>query len=239
MLKLGSIVYAMAACACCLAQEPASPTATAADLPQAAVAATPPSAGDCCLIVDGTPVTLEILDLLNSAALKRGDKFRIRLATPVLVDDPIMLAAGLEGVGEVVHAERSRSGGKAGELLLAARYLDHEGRQLRLRGLKLGGSGKDNAGAALATSLVVGPFALFVRGGEIEVPAGTLVQARIADDTTLPLARQSPVDPATPDSSTHTDFSTHTESGHPPAAVMAEAATPQQPSVETIQQPKE
>ena len=180
MLKSGCFALAMAASLCCHAQEIAQPAAEAAQ----AAAPQPLSSvvAPCCRIADGTPVTIEILEPLNSALLKRGDKFRIRLAEPLLIGGETALASGMEGVGEVVHAEKSRGGGKAGELLLAARHLDHQGTPIRLRGLKLGGAGKDNSRAAVALAIAAGPLAFFVQGREIVIPAGTPAQAKIAQD---------------------------------------------------------
>lgn len=244
MLKIGSIVFAMAASASCLAQEAALPAASAS-LPQTATNESQPvAANECCRLVDGTPVAIEVLEPLNSSLLKRGDKFKLRLAEPVLIDGQTVLTADVEGMGEVIHAEKSRGGGKAGELLIAARYLDHRGLQIRLRGLKMGGSGKDNTGAALATSFALGPFAHFVHGREIVIPAGTLAQAKIAGDIALPPIEQvhaaaMPGHASSPASDAIPNPSIPQAGGSAAPATTPETATPQQPVVETTQEPKE
>lgn len=139
----------------------------------------------CCTVPANTTVDLEILDLLNSSRQKRGDRFRLRLAAPVIVDGTTLVAEGAEGVGEVVHAAAARGGGAPGELLIAARWLEVDGQPIPLRGLKLGLTGGDNSGMALGVSFAAGPFAMFIRGREIEIPAGTRVHARLAGDATL------------------------------------------------------
>ena len=183
MLKWGYVLL-LAAAPCCLAQDAA--TSVRADAQE--TPAQPHTASDCCRLIDGTAVAIEIVDPLSSALLKRGDQFKIRLAEPVTIEGEVVIAAGIEGIGEVVHAERSRAGGKAGELLIAARYLDYRGDKVRLRGLKLGGAGKDNTGTALAVAIAAGPFALFVQGKEIVIPAGTRAQAKIAQETRISAA---------------------------------------------------
>lgn len=157
--------------------QPTAPANPAAD--EVAVAPVPAA---CCIVANGTVVELEILDLINSSRHKRGDRFALRLVDPVLIDGHALLPAGIIGVGEVVHAMPARGGGKPGELLLAARYLEHQDQQLPLRGLKLGVSGQDNAALALAVSFAAGPFAMFIRGREIEIPIGTRVHAKLAGD---------------------------------------------------------
>lgn len=185
MFKIGCFVLAFLAAPSSWAQETrivdneAMPVAPALDPAAIHVA------GACCLVAEGTLVTLEIMEPLDSSRVLRGDKFRIRLAEPLSVDENIVLDPGIEGVGEIVHAEKSRSGGKGGELLIAARYLDRNGTHVNLRGLKLGGKGKDSTNAALAVALALGPVGLFVHGREIIIPAGTLAQAKIAQEMEL------------------------------------------------------
>lgn len=239
MLKFGYVLLALAASPCCVAQEAAPATETAT------LAQSQDTGSACCRVADGTAVTIEILEPLNSALLKRGDKFRLRLAEPVLVEGKPVLASGVEGVGEIVHAEKSRSGGKAGELLIAARYLETSGTQVPLRGLKVGGRGKDNTNAAMATAFAVGPFALFVRGREIVIPAGTLAQAKIAQELHLPA--QSDAQPSAP--TTDASESAARDSGQTPAPVpppsllpaetISKGTTTQSATTEPTQEPKE
>lgn len=140
------------------------------------------AAVDCCRAPAGTIVEIEIAQPLSSGQQKRGDRFPIRLHAPLRAGQSVLIPAGVEGIGEVVHAEPSRGGGKPGEMLLAARYLEHDGRQVLLRAFKLGGRGGDNSGAALGASFAIGPFALFIHGNEIEIPAGTIATAKLAQD---------------------------------------------------------
>lgn len=166
------------------------------DLPAAPAESPVTSPPGCCRIAAGTPVELEITETISSSQRKRGDKFALRLHAPLSIEGATVVPAGATGVGQVVHAAAARGGGKPGELLLAARYLDHGGTQLPLRSLKFGVTGKDNTGVALGVSMAIGPFAHFIRGHEIEIPAGTIVSARIAQDVVLPPAT-TPDQPAT------------------------------------------
>lgn len=135
-----------------------------------------------CSLAAGTLVELEITELLSSARQKRGDKFALKLHAPVSCNGEILIDVDTTGVGEIVHAEPSHGGGKPGELLLAARYLERDGTRWPLRGLKFGGNGQDNTKAALAASFALGPFAHFIHGKEIEIPAGTVVTAKLAQE---------------------------------------------------------
>lgn len=171
-------LYAALAMAGAVAQD------TDAAAPSAVAAANIPVAGDAPRrIAAGSVLVLETLEPLNSSKLKRGDKFALRLADALTVDGVELLAAGTPGVGEVIHAEAAHGGGTPGELLVAARYLETGGQRIPLRAFRVGVVGKDNTNLALGVALAVGPFAHFVRGREIEIPAHTRGEARVAQDT--------------------------------------------------------
>ena len=158
---------------------------------QRPIADTPDAPLACACVPAGTAIDLEIMDTLNSSRHKRGDRFALRVAEPLVADGTEIIPAGAAVAGEVVHAAAARGGGKPGELLIAARHVDAGGRTWPLRGLKLGVSGQDNAALALAVSFAAGPFAMFIRGREIEIPAGTRVHAKLASD--LPLHSPDPI----------------------------------------------
>jgi hypothetical protein len=158
-----------------------SATATAPSTVATAVA-TP-----CCLIPGGTIIEIAIDDPLDSKTAVIGQHFAIHLTTPLQLNDGnFVIAAGTRGVGEVIHAAKAHMGGKAGELILIARYLDVGGVQVPLRGFHLGGQGKDNSTLVMAAVISVGIAGMLISGGEKRVPTGTLATAKIAVDTTLP-----------------------------------------------------
>ncbi len=174
----------------------------AVDAPGPVIATMTPET-DCCLVPDGTLVDIEVAESISSKVHKRGDRFAIRLLAPLMIEGQSLLPAGTLGVGEVVHASRSGGSGKAGELILAARYLEFEGQQIPLRGFRLGSTGKDHSGAVVATSATAanaaaiagaglggiagaGVLPMLIRGKQAEIPAGTLANAKFAADTHLP-----------------------------------------------------
>lgn len=146
----------------------------------------------CCTAPNGSLVQIEVVPLLSTKTMKRGDRFEIRLAEPLIVDRVVLLPAGLTGGGEVVHAAGPSLGGKPGEVILAARYLDYDGRRIPLKGMKLGRAGQDNGAASLAVSMVT-PIGMFIPGGHVEIVAGSRANAKLAADTIL-----SPVEPSAP-----------------------------------------
>jgi hypothetical protein len=175
------------ACALFAGQAQAQSAAEPAAAVVAEVAASEAPA-PCCTIPALTVVDLEILQTMNSQANHIGEHFTFRLAHPIVVDGKELIPAGATGSGDVVHAAKSRFGGKAGEMILAARYIEHAGVRIPLRSLRAGsGQGKDNSATAAAVAIAVsGVLSMFITGGEVNVPSGTIMNAKVSAATLIP-----------------------------------------------------
>lgn len=138
-----------------------------------------------------TPVVLELAEPVGSKKSQVGDHFSLRLRDPIIVDGKIVAPAGITGVGEVIHVAKAGFGGKPGEILVAARYLEWGSIRLPLRSMRIGVSGDDRTGQAVAAGMVLLPLAFIIPGGEIEIPAGTSATARLAADVPLTVAAPS------------------------------------------------
>ena len=133
----------------------------------------------------GTEVSIRIDATLGSKLSKPGDIFDISLATPIVVEGVELVPAGAKGQGQVVHAAKATFGGGAGELILAARFLDHSDQRIALRRFRFGRTGNDNTAEAMAVNAALGPLGLLVSGGNVTVEPGTVATARTAADTEL------------------------------------------------------
>jgi len=191
----------------CLSSAAAAATTTAPAAPAGVLAplfnaSVPTAAGE---IPANTVVELELVDPVGSETSHKGDFFKLRVAVPVVVDGKEVVPAGTPAVGQVVHAAKAGAGGKGGELLLAARYLELPSGQVKLRA-SFGVAGQGHVVASLVTAQFVGPLAMFIRGKHVELPVGSRISARIA--------------PATPAS---------TATAPAPTAASADAAAPASP----------
>jgi hypothetical protein len=163
-----------------VATETPSPAADNAEIPATEPAPTP------SVIANGTIVEIRLTEAVNSRSVKPGDWFGIALNQPVMLGDVTVLPEGVTGRGQIVHVAKSSWGGKAGELIVAARYLEFNGAQIPLRGMKLGGVGRNNEGLAFATSIAGGlaatPIIFALNGKNADLPEGTLASAKLAMD---------------------------------------------------------
>jgi hypothetical protein len=159
--------------------------------PEASDPAAAPSG--CCTIPARTLLEIEIVDRVSSKLNRPGDRFAIRLAEPVLVDGNLLIPAGIRGEGEVVHAAKGGAGGKGGELILAARFLDLDGVRIPLRSFRYGPSqGHDKTKTVNTMNVAAAAFVpalafagLFISGGNVDIPAGTRANAQTAEQLAI------------------------------------------------------
>lgn len=151
------------------------------------------------ILPKGHTILITIDREVGSKVSATGDVFPIRLAEPVVVDGVELLPAGITGEGQVVHAKKGGMAGAAGELLLAARYLDHGGRRIELRSFKFIEAGdesltrgKDNVGLASATNAVIGPLGFLIGGGNTIIAPGTVATAKTRNDEAFERASEAP-----------------------------------------------
>lgn len=145
-------------------------------------ATTLPSQSPLPPVAADTLVSIEIAEPLTTRTLKPGDMFAIRLAEPILSDGAVVVPAGAPGLGQVVDSGRAGFGGKPAKLVLAARYIEWDGRRVSLRAFRWAQAGADRQTAAglLLAVPYAGLASIFIQGGEIDVPAGVRAQAKLA-----------------------------------------------------------
>ena len=84
----------------------------------------------------------------------------------------------------MIHAAGTGFGGRAGELIVAARFLTVGSQQLPLQGFRLGKAGTDNSKTAIILAAGAGAIgavaSLFVTGTSAEIEAGQVGVAKTA-----------------------------------------------------------
>ena len=133
-----------------------------------------------------TTVLIQFDEQVSSDKNKNGDQFRFHVAADVRVGDLVVIPMGTPGVGEVIHAAKSGIAGKAGELIVAARYVTVGTKNVRLRSFAAG-TGQNLANVANWTSVLAGAIpSLLIQGGKMTMPQHMLATVRTAETVTLP-----------------------------------------------------
>jgi len=174
------------------AQDPPSPPPPPA--PEA-----PPAPQPAPVLEAGTLVVLEMDDEVSTATNKADDFFRLHVKVPVLVAGRVAIPAGAKAQGQVIDCQGPKIFGHPAKLLLAIRHAEVQGRRIPLRFLgPYRGEDRTQEGVVVSLIPVVGLFAPFIKGGDIILPAGTALVAKVAKDTPLPEPAPPPVPPPPP-----------------------------------------
>lgn len=142
-----------------------------------------------------TVVRIELAESLSSATNFKGNTFAIKLAEPIVADGGVIVPAGTPGTGEIISSGHAEMGGKAGKLILAARYLDYKGQHIPLHGLRLARSGNDAhdlrnttmAVGIVALAPAVGIVGAMTSGDDVSFPVGTQADAKLSTELALPV----------------------------------------------------
>jgi hypothetical protein len=120
-----------------------------------------------------TTIPLEFEEKVVSGVNARGSTFKMQVTEDIRVDDAVVIPKGTVVFGEVVDSKKAGMLGKAGVLVLSARYVHLDQRDIRLHSA-LGAAGDARIALAL--------FVPFVFGAEATVEQGTRVTVRTASD---------------------------------------------------------
>ncbi len=132
----------------------------------------------------GTIVDLVFVDSVDSKANKVGDIIAMKVADDVLAGTTVIIPAGTPVSAEVIHAAKARAMGKAGELIVIARFIQMGDRQIPMKGFKFGssGTGKSKLTESAVAGFFLTPLPLFIAGGEKHADSGTRAFAKLKDD---------------------------------------------------------
>lgn len=133
-----------------------------------------------------TAVKFFLSTMVSTKTAVPGEQFQLTVAEDLQINNKTLIVKGTPATGEVIHAQKARGFGKAGELLVTIRFIDNNGQKIKMRSFQPY-QGNNKSGEVMAMSMVpvVGLFSGFMQGGDIEMPAQTLVTALIATDTTI------------------------------------------------------
>lgn len=132
-----------------------------------------------------TPIVVSIGQTISAKTAIIGQRFPISLAEPLTIGT-VMIPAGITGEGEVIHAAKPGAAGRAGELILAARWLQWGNIRIPIRRLRFGRHGANNEGTAMIVGATIGVIGFAISGGDVAVPAGTVADAIVAAEVPLP-----------------------------------------------------
>ena len=140
----------------------------------------------------GTEVALRLSEELTTQGkkLRVGNRFRLEMSEPVIVQGVTVIPAGSPAVGEITDVRNKGMWGKSGRLVARLLYVTVNGRQIRLTGAFDDKGVAGGVGAVAVSAVVFLPAGFFMTGTSAKVPMGTVVKGFIDEDVPLTIAAQ-------------------------------------------------
>ena len=163
--------------------------------PAVATPVAPPVAAPAttnAVLRSGTEVALRLSEELTTQGkkLRVGNRFRLEMSEPVLVQGVTVIPAGSPAVGEITDVRNKGMWGKSGRLVARLLYVTVNGRQIRLTGAFDDKGVAGGVGAVAVSAVVFLPAGFFMTGTSAKVPMGTVIKGFIDEDVPLTIAAE-------------------------------------------------
>jgi hypothetical protein len=116
---------------------------------------------------------------VNSRTAHAGDRFKLRVNAPVIVDGKTAIAIGTSAVAEVIAVSGTGAAGGRGQLSIRLLYLETQWGQLPITGTK-GTEGDSNTGGVVLGVLGFGLLGLLTKGNNASLKGGDIIRGYIA-----------------------------------------------------------
>ncbi|RYE67387.1 MAG: hypothetical protein EOP17_08920 [Rhizobiaceae bacterium] len=127
-----------------------------------------------------TEVQLMVTKEINSRTAKEGDRHRLRVNAPVVVDGQVAIPIGASAWAEIVAVSGTSAAGGRGNLSLRLLFVDTAWGRVALSGAH-GAEGSSNTGGVVFAVLGFGLLGLFTKGSNATFKAGDIIRGYLAE----------------------------------------------------------
>jgi len=122
-----------------------------------------------------------VVNEINSREVKAGERYKLRVDAPLLIDGKIVIPVGALAWAEIITSQGTAAAGGRGHLSVRLLYVDTPSGRVRLTGT-LGQEGKSNSTGVVLGVLSFGILGLLTKGGNAAFKAGDIVTGYIDED---------------------------------------------------------
>lgn len=133
-------------------------------------------------VLGGTPVELMVTKEVDSRTAKEGDRFKLRVNSPVVADGIVVVPVGATAWGEVTYVNGTGAAGSKGRLSAKLLYIDLPSGPLPISGSQ-GTEGKANTAGVVIGVVSFGLLGLLMKGGNAHFKAGDILTGYISPQT--------------------------------------------------------
>ncbi|OAN58054.1 hypothetical protein A7X12_05930 [Sphingomonas sp. TDK1] len=144
-----------------------------------------PAAPAAHRLPNGMAVRLMVLKEVNSREAKSGDRFKLRVDSPVILDGVTRIPIGAIAWGEIVVAKDTGAVGGKGRLSARLLYVEAPDGRIMLSGSQ-DRQGKGNTTGVVLSVIGFGVLGLLNKGGNAVLKAGDIVTGYVEDPAPAP-----------------------------------------------------
>lgn len=144
-------------------------------------------AGNVAVIKAGTIVPLSLMQTVSSKNASSGQLINFNVTRDIKIGKDVVVKAGSIAHGQVSHVKRNGLLGTQGEVQVTIQSITAvDGTQIYLTGNNLNEEGSNKVVLAVVVTLCC-ILGFLIKGGNAEIPAGTLCNATVMSNTEINL----------------------------------------------------
>lgn len=152
---------------------------------QSATNAVTPVVSNAITMQEGTIVKITLNEDLNGKKLDVGQRINFTTSDEVIINNRVVIPAGLKVTGTITEAAASGMLAKRGKLSFSIdRLYLNDGRIINLTN-EVKKQVKSSTGVVVATAVLLSPLALFIGGKNAKYEKGTAFEAYLKEDFTF------------------------------------------------------
>ena len=130
----------------------------------------------------GTIIQLEAVNTISSENAYAGQKVRFRVLDDVIIGGKLAVMAGAKATGTIISLDEPGMIGKPGNLSIQLTRVEAvDGTNIPISAYSVL-KGKNNTGTAIAVTLILCIFGLFIQGGDAVMQAGSVIEAEVINN---------------------------------------------------------
>ncbi|MDT3369140.1 hypothetical protein [Macellibacteroides fermentans] len=133
----------------------------------------------------GSIIPLELLSTISSKDCRSGQMIDFKVTKDVVAEGKTVIPAGSIAKGQISRVKKSGLLGSEGQIEVVIRSVTAiDGTDVYLTGASLNDEGNNQVALSIVLTFLC-LFGFLIKGGNAEIPAGTLCNATVAGNTTI------------------------------------------------------
>lgn len=138
----------------------------------------------------GTPINISTVNSISSMDANAGQIVNFEVDSDIMAEGEVVIPKGSIATGQIVRVDHSKGLGKAGFVEVRIKSVKSiDGQDIYLTDSNIYKEGDDKSTTAIVLGVLICILFLTMKGGEAYIPANYSVQATVAGNTNIEMAK--------------------------------------------------